>query len=109
VEDKHYYVYILTNYMNSVLYTGVTNDLKRRVWEHREKIAEGFTKRYHVYKLVYYESTENVESAIMREKQIKAGSRKKKMELIDSMNPKWQNLYDEISNNLHLSLRGIPI
>ena len=79
-----------------MLYTGVTSDLKRRVWEHREKLVEGFTKRYHVYKLIYYESTGNVDSAIMREKQIKAGSRKKKMELIDYMNPRWRDLYEEI-------------
>ncbi len=79
-----------------MLYTGITSDLKRRVWEHREKLVDGFTKRYYIYKLVYYEVTGSVESAITREKQIKAGSRKKKMELIDSMNPGWRDLYDRI-------------
>ncbi len=72
---KHYYVYIMTNKYNTVLYTGVTNDLKRRVYEHREKLIDGFTKRYNATKLVYYEVYENVESAILREKQIK-GKRK---------------------------------
>lgn len=96
MEDKQYYVYILTNYTNSVLYTGVTSDLKRRVWEHRAKLIDGFTKRYNIYKLVYYEATSSIESAITREKQIKAGSRKKKMELVDAMNHGWRDLYDEI-------------
>jgi putative endonuclease len=96
MEDRQYYVYILTNYNNSVLYTGVTDDLKRRVWEHREKFVDGFTKRYNIYKLVFYEVTGSIDSAIAREKQIKAVSRRKKMELIDSMNPGWRDLYDEI-------------
>ncbi len=70
-----YYVYILTNFTNNVLYTGVTSDLCRRTWEHREKLVEGFTKRYNVWKLVYFEDTEDALSAIAREKQIKAGPR----------------------------------
>ena len=89
-------MYILTNYTNSVLYTGVTNDLKRRIWEHREKFVDGFTTRYNANKLVYYEATGSIESAIMREKQIKAGSRKMKMALIDSLNPGWKDLYEFI-------------
>jgi putative endonuclease len=70
---KQYYVYIITNKWNKVLYTGVTNNLKRRIQEHKSKTIQGFTKRYNVDKLVYYEDTENIESAILREKQIKGG------------------------------------
>jgi len=94
--DKHYYVYILTNKNNSVLYTGVTNNLSRRVYEHKEKLHNGFTKRYNITKLVYYEVFEEPYYAIAREKQIKAGSRKKKLALIDGMNPSWKDLYDEL-------------
>ena len=71
--EKHYYVYILTNKRHKVLYTGVTNNLKRRVYEHREKMIAGFTKKYNVFKLVFYEETESSEAAILREKQIKGG------------------------------------
>lgn len=94
--DKYYYVYILTNQRNTVLYTGVTNDLARRVYEHREKVVPGFTKKYNVNKLVYYEMTESIESAILREKQIKGGSRQKKLDLINRMNPQWRDLYEEL-------------
>ena len=94
--NKQYYVYILTNKRNTVLYTGVTNDLQRRVYEHREKLISGFTKKYKVYKLVYYEETESIEAAILREKQIKGGSRQKKIDLIVRMNPQWRDLYEEI-------------
>jgi putative endonuclease len=86
----------MTNKNNAVLYTGVTNDLKRRVYEHREKLTEGFTKKYNILKLVYYEVFEDVYSAISREKQIKSGSRKKKIELINSINKEWKDLYEEI-------------
>ena len=79
-----------------MLYTGVTNDLQRRVYEHREKLISGFTKKYKVYKLVYYEETESIEAAILREKQIKGGSRQKKIDLIVRMNPQWRDLYEEI-------------
>ncbi|HWP92212.1 MAG TPA: GIY-YIG nuclease family protein [Thermodesulfobacteriota bacterium] len=72
--DQQYYVYIMTNKNNTVLYTGVTNDLKRRVYQHREKLIDGFTKRYNINKLIYYEVFEDIHSAISREKQIKAGS-----------------------------------
>lgn len=91
-----YYVYILSNPLNTVLYVGITNNLIRRVWEHREKKIEGFTKRYNITKLVFYESTENVQTAIKREKQLKAGSRKKKMLLIGLTNPHWKDLYVDI-------------
>jgi len=76
--SRQYYVYIMTNKYNTILYTGITNDLKRRVYEHKEKLIRGFTKKYNVIKLVYYEVFEDPENAILREKQIKAGSRKKK-------------------------------
>jgi putative endonuclease len=80
--DKVYCVYILTNQRNTVLYTGVTNNLRARVHQHREKLLPGFTKRYNVSKLVYYEAGDDPAAAIAREKQIKAGSRKKKLDLI---------------------------
>jgi len=93
---RQYYVYILTNKHNTVLYTGITNDLKRRVYEHKEKLVDGFTKKYNITKLVYYEVFEDPENAILREKQIKAGSRQKKIGLINSINREWINLYEEI-------------
>ena len=91
-----YYVYIMTNEHDKVLYTGITNDLKRRVYEHKEKLINGFTKKYNITKLVYYEVFEDPENAILREKQIKAGSRQKKIDLINSINRKWLNLYKEL-------------
>ena len=94
--DRHYYIYIMTNKRNTVLYTGVTNDLKRRVYEHKEKLAEGFTKRYNITKLVYYEVFDDIENAILREKQIKGGSRQKKVNLINSMNKEWRDLFEEL-------------
>ena len=93
---RQYYVYMMTNKSNAVLYTGVTNDLKRRVYEHKQKLAEGFTKRYNVTKLVYYEICDDAESAIMREKQIKSWPRKKKDDLVSSINPEWRDLYEDI-------------
>jgi len=89
-----YYVYIMTNKNNRVLYTGVTNDLKRRVYEHKEKFVSGFTGKYNVTKLVYYEILEDPENAILREKQIKAGSRQKKIDLIEGFNKEWNDLYN---------------
>ena len=94
--DKQYYVYIMTNKANRVLYTGVTSDLRRRIYEHKEKLAKGFTARYNVNKLVYYEVCRDVNNAILREKQIKGGSRAKKLELVNSMNPDWQDLFDNL-------------
>ncbi|MFH1593188.1 MAG: GIY-YIG nuclease family protein [Candidatus Omnitrophota bacterium] len=90
------YIYLLTNKNNRVIYTGVTSDLRKRVYEHREALVDGFTKQYNVKKLVYYEAADNIEDAIAREKQIKAGSRKKKIDLIKSMNPTFKDLYPEI-------------
>jgi putative endonuclease len=86
----------MTNVHNTVLYTGVTSDLPRRVHDHRNGLGGIFTKKYNVCKLVYYEVTENIESAIAREKQIKGGSRKKKIDLINSLNPQWKDLYEEV-------------
>ena len=93
---KQYYVCIMTNKSNNVLYTGVTNDLIKRIYEHKEKLVEGFTKRYIVTKLVYFETCDDIQSAISREKQIKAGSRQKKIDLINSINNKWLDLYNEL-------------
>ena len=86
-----YYVYILTTKNKTVLYTGVTNDIKRRVFEHKSELYEGFTKKYHVHKLIYYELFDFIDLAIAREKQIKGYSREKKTKLIDSMNPSGRN------------------
>ena len=93
---KQYYVYFLTNWNNRVLYVGVTNDLKRRVYEHKNALMPGFTRKYNVNKLVYYEICKEIEGAILREKQIKAGSRQKKNELIAMANPGWEDLADKI-------------
>ena len=93
---KQYYVYIMTNRNNTVLYTGVTNNLIRRIYEHKEKLVDGFAKKYNVTKLVYYEVFEDIENAIYREKQIKAGSRQKKIDLINRMNRGRRDLYGEL-------------
>ena len=94
--EKQYCVYILTNKNNTVLYTGVTNNLKRRVLEHKQNQGSVFTSKYKIHKLVYYEVTTDINAAILREKQIKAGSRQKKIDLINSMNKEWVDLYEEI-------------
>ena len=94
--NREYYVYILTNKYNKVLYIGVTNDLIRRVYEHKEKMTDGFTSRYNINKLVYYETTGDIRVAIEREKQLKGGSRKDKKELIENNNSKWEDLYNKI-------------
>ena len=86
----------MTNRNNTTLYTGITNDLKRRVYEHKEKMVGGFTKKYNINKLVYYEVFEDTENAILREKQIKGGSRQRKIDLINSLNEEWQDLYQQI-------------
>lgn len=88
---NQYYVYIMTN-RSKTLYTGVTNDLMRRVYEHKNKMIDGFTKKYHITKLVYYEETNDIQVAISREKQIKGWLRGKKIALIESVNPKWNDL-----------------
>jgi putative endonuclease len=94
--DHQYYLYIMTNRNNTVLYTGVTNNLKRRVYEHKSKLVDGFTKKYRINKLVYYEEFGGIYKAITREKQIKGGSRKKKIDLINNMNSHWHDLYEEL-------------
>lgn len=91
-----YYVYILTNKADNVMYVGVTNDLKRRVLEHKNELIEGFTKRYHVHKLVYFESFHDVTAAIAREKQLKSWEREKKNRLVEAVNADWHELADEI-------------
>jgi putative endonuclease len=93
---RQYFVYIMTNPRNTVLYTGVTGDLKRRVWEHKTKAVPGFTARYNVVKLVYFEVFDDPEEAILREKKIKGGSRAKKIALINSFDPQWRDLYEEL-------------
>jgi putative endonuclease len=86
----------MTNEYNTVLYTGVTNNLKRRIWEHKQGFGSKFTSRYRITKLVYYEQFNNINLAISREKQIKGGSRQKKINLILDTNPEWEDLYDKI-------------
>jgi putative endonuclease len=94
--QKSYYVYILTNKVNTVLYTGVTSDLQRRVYEHKHKLVDGFTKKYKVDKLVYFEVGNDIYTAITREKQIKAGSRQRKIDLINASNKEWRDLYYDL-------------
>ena len=91
----NYYVYILTNWNDSVMYIGVTNNLKRRLYEHRNHLADGFTKKYNVHKLVYYEYTNDVRSALEREKQLKGWTRAKKNALVAKANPTWTDLSKE--------------
>jgi len=94
--NNQYYVYILTNQRNTVLYTGVTSDLEKRIYEHKSKLIAGFTKKYNVNKLVYYEIFEIIDEAIKREKQIKAATRKKKIKLIENTNPGWNDLAEKL-------------
>jgi putative endonuclease len=96
MNQKEYCVYIMTNSVNTVLYTGVTNNLARRVHEHKLNAVKGFTSRYKLYKLVYYEVTKDVNAAIQREKQIKGGSRQKKIDLVNTMNPEWRDLSEDL-------------
>ena len=95
-DNKRGYIYILFNERNGTLYTGVTSNLVKRVYEHRNKATDGFTSKYNVNKLGYYEIHDTIVSAIEREKQIKSGTRYKKIKLIESMNPQWIDLYDAI-------------
>jgi putative endonuclease len=91
-------VYILTNQNHTTLYVGVTSDLRKRVYRHKNHFyPDSFTSKYKLYKLVYYEAFHRIEEAIYREKQLKAGSRRKKITLIESFNPQWKDLYEEIS------------
>jgi putative endonuclease len=96
MNNKQYYVYILFNKKNGTLYVGVTNDLVKRVWQHKNKVVEGFTKQYSIDKLGYYEVCNDINSAIAREKQLKGGKRKAKLELIELNNPNWNDLYYDI-------------
>jgi len=89
-------VYILASKRNGTLYTGVTSDLPKRIWQHRNDLADGFTRKYSVHMLVYFELADEMPVAIAREKQIKGGSRAKKLAMIESMNPEWRDLYDDI-------------
>ena len=91
-KERHYCVYIMTNKANTTLYTGVTGELMGRVLQHKRKEVAGFTKRYNINKLAYYEEFQYINDAIAREKQIKGGSRQKKIDLIESMNPEWKDL-----------------
>ena len=94
--EKQPAVYILANRRNGTLYAGVTSNLVKRVWEHKNDQVDGFTRRYGVHLLVYYELHESMVAAITREKQIKAGSRARKLQLIEAMNPEWLDLYNSI-------------
>ena len=93
---KTYYVYILANERNGTLYIGVTNDLKRRIFEHKEKLVEGFTKEYNISNLVWYEQTEDINSAITKEKQLKRWKRDWKIRLIEESNYGWKDLYFQL-------------
>ena len=92
--DEQFYVYIMTNDNNTVLYTGVTGNLPGRIYEHKGRLVKEFTRRYKIHKLVYYELCGSAYTAISREKQIKGGSRAKKIALINSINPEWDDLYE---------------
>ena len=94
--NKQYFIYITTNKRNSVLYTGITSNLQKRIYGHKNKIIDGFTKKYNINKLVYYEIFEDPEKAILREKQIKAGSRQKKIDLVNTANKEWRDLCEEL-------------
>lgn len=92
MHGRSYYVYLLTNWNNKVLYVGVTNNLARRVFEHKSKVTKGFTQKYNLHKLVYFEETTDVAAAITREKEIKKWRREKKNNLVSSINPEWRDL-----------------
>ena len=92
MDEKNYYVYILASKRNGTLYVGVTNDLQRRIYEHKNNLIKGFTQKYSIHNLVYYEETNDINIAIEREKQIKSWSRKKKILLIEKDNPMWHDL-----------------
>jgi putative endonuclease len=96
MNSREYCVYIMANQNNTTLYTGVTNNLQRRVNEHKQNAGSVFTKKYNLHKLVYFEVTNDVQAAILREKQIKGGSRQKKLDLINTLNPEWRDLTEEL-------------
>ena len=102
MKDHNYYIYILTNWNNKVMYIGMTNDLEHRIYEHKNKLLEGFTKKYNVTKLVYFEHTSDVNSAIAREKELKKWRREKKNNLVISLNPEWKDLSEEWDKDFSL-------
>jgi putative endonuclease len=104
--EKDYYVYILASKRNGTLYIGITSDLIKRAWEHKNKVVEGFTQKYNVDKLVYYEQYKDAENAIRRGKRLKKYNRKWKLDLIEKFNPNWKDLYDDISG---LSDQACPL
>jgi putative endonuclease len=95
--NKNYFVYILTSNRNGTLYVGVTNDLARRSWEHKNNVVPGFTKQYNVHQLVYYELHSDIEEALKREKSIKRWKRQTKLQMIERMNPDWDDLYSTLN------------
>jgi putative endonuclease len=94
--EKHFYVYIMTNWNNTVLYTGVTSNLQERIFQHKQKLSISFTSQYNVKKLLYYEECADAINAIKREKQIKSGSRAKKLALINGLNPTWKDMFADL-------------
>ena len=96
MNNKTYYVYIMASKRNGTLYVGVTNDLIRRVYEHKTNVGEGFTEKYRVHKLVYWEQSDDVESAIQREKQLKRWNRQWKIALIEEQNSNWEDMYEQL-------------
>ena len=94
--SKYHYIYIITNKKQGTLYTGITSDLLKRIWQHKNKVVKGFTNKYNLDKLVYYETSEVVDNAITREKQLKNWKRQWKIELIEKENPEWKDLYQEM-------------
>lgn len=95
-KQKEYFVYILTSKYNGTLYIGVTSDLKKRVFEHKNKLTKGFTEKYNVHQLVYYEQVSDIYSALTREKQLKTWKRDWKIRIINEFNPRWKDLYDDL-------------
>jgi len=93
--EKSYYVYLITNWNNKVIYIGVTSNLERRLYEHKNRLADGFTKKYNINKLVYFEETTDIKSAIAREKELKGWRREKKNRLVESSNKDWKNLSED--------------
>ena len=96
MNQEHGYTYIITNYSNKVLYIGVTSNLAKRIYEHKNKFVKGFSQKYNLSKLIYYEVSDSIEAAIKREKYLKGKTRAYKIELIESFNPEWKDLYDTI-------------
>jgi putative endonuclease len=108
MRDYNFYVYILTNWNNKVMYVGMTNNLERRMFEHKNKLVEGFTKRYNLTKLVYYEHGNDVHAALAREKEIKKWRREKKNQLVTSINPEWKDLSLEWEKEGAITTKGVP-